>query len=74
MNDELGDVDYSPDEDPDRTSAEVIGATEGGVRVLWVTGATMQDLLLASRSCSTRTGVDPVVWTHFGACASSCSS
>ena len=45
MNEELGDADYSPDVDADLTGAEVIAATEGGVRVFWVTGATMQDLV-----------------------------
>jgi hypothetical protein len=45
VNDELGDADYSPGKDADRTDAEVIGATEGGVRVFWITGDTMQDLV-----------------------------
>jgi hypothetical protein len=47
LTDELGDADNSPDADAnaDLTGAEVIGATEGGVRVFWVAAPRMQDLV-----------------------------
>lgn len=45
MNEELGDADHSPDVDADLTGAEVIAATEGGVRMFWVTGGRRDQAL-----------------------------